>query len=113
VAGAAEITAFQEAVRRVRVDEALTAYIVSLVRATREEGDFTGGVSTRGALALSRAAQAFAFLGGRDFVTPDDIKRLFVPVTCHRVCTEWDRLEAHARTAEVLDRILTRVPVPR
>ncbi|MFC1582780.1 AAA family ATPase [Planctomycetota bacterium] len=113
VLNAGDIAAWQETVSRIRIEDALSGYIVSLVRATREEGEFITGVSTRGALSLSRAAQATAFLKGRDFVIPDDIKSLFIPVTSHRVYSEWERLESYTKTVEVLERILAKVPVPR
>jgi MoxR-like ATPase len=108
-----EIIKFQAEVKKITIDKSLTDYIISLVRATREEGDFIRGVSTRGALALSRAAQAYAFIKGRDYVVPDDIKDLFVPVNSHRVFSEWERLESYGRTVEVLERILSKVKVPR
>jgi len=113
VCQAEEIIAFQDRVKEIKVDQSLTRYIISLVRATREEGEFIRGVSTRGALALSRAAQALAFIKGRDYVTPDDIKELFIPVTSHRVYSEWERLEAYNKTVEILERILAKVKVPR
>ena len=113
VCQAEEIIAFQDKVKEVKIEQSLNNYIISLVRATREEGEFIRGVSTRGALALSRAAQAMAFIKGRDYVTPDDIKELFIPVTSHRVYSEWERLEAYNKTVEILERILSKVQVPR
>ena len=113
VCQAEEIIAFQDKVKEVKIEQSLTNYIISLVRATREEGEFIRGVSTRGALALSRAAQSMAFIKGRDYVTPDDIKELFIPVTSHRVYSEWERLEAYNKTVEILERILSKVKVPR
>jgi len=107
-----DLVSAQDAVKRVRVEPVLVEYIISLVRATREEGEFLRGVSTRGALALLRAAQARAFLRGRDYVVPDDVKELFVPVTSHRVSVEWERLESYEKTASILERILSRVSVP-
>jgi len=60
-------------------------YLLDVVHATREAETLHVGVSTRGALSLYRACQALAFIEGREFVTPDDVKRLAVPVLSHRV----------------------------
>jgi MoxR-like ATPase len=68
----------------VNVDETVRAYIVRLVAATRDQSDLLLGASPRGSLALYRASQAYAALHGRDFVLPDDIKELFLPVMAHR-----------------------------
>src|SRR4051794_33738659 len=85
VLSVAEVIGLQYAVRGVRVDEAIAAYLLEIVHATRESEDLHVGVSTRGALTLYRAAQGQALLSGRDFVVPDDIKDLAVPVLAHRV----------------------------
>jgi MoxR-like ATPase len=81
----AQVLAIQEAARGVRVDASVTDYLLALVRATRGSKLLTVGASPRGALFLSRAAQAHALLAGRDFVLPDDVKALAVPVLAHRV----------------------------
>ena len=80
-----DILALQKAVRTVRVDDAISEYMLDLVHATRESGDLHVGVSTRGALTLYRAAQGLALVSGRDYVIPDDVKTLAVPVLAHRV----------------------------
>jgi MoxR-like ATPase len=80
-----EVIRMQHAVREVRVDDAISDYLLDLVHATRESDDLTVGVSTRGALTLYRASQSLAFISGRDYVIPDDIKSLAVPVLAHRV----------------------------
>jgi len=85
---ASEVAAVQKRVRAVRIEEALRDYLLSIVHATRGNRRLRLGVSPRGAGALQRAAQAHAFLEGRDFVVPDDIKRLAVPVLAHRVLLE-------------------------
>jgi MoxR-like ATPase len=81
----AQVLAIQEAARAVRVDASVTDYLLALVRATRGSKLLTVGASPRGAIFLSRAAQAHALLAGRDFVLPDDVKALAVPVLAHRV----------------------------
>jgi MoxR-like ATPase len=85
VLSAADILTLQRAVRGVRVDDAISDYLLDLVHATRESEDLNVGVSTRGALTLYRAAQSLALVSGREFVVPDDIKQLAVPVLAHRV----------------------------
>lgn len=85
VVPAAEIVRMQARVREVRVDEAIENYIMDLADATRTHPEIEVGLSPRGSLALSVAAQARAFLAGRSFVIPDDVKALAVPVCAHRV----------------------------
>lgn len=80
-----DITRLQRAVRAVRVDDSISDYLLDIVHATRTSDDLHVGVSTRGALMLYRAAQSLAFVSGRDFVVPDDVKTLSVPVLAHRV----------------------------
>jgi MoxR-like ATPase len=80
-----EVVAMQEQVTRVRVDESLADYALELVRRTRNSEYLSLGVSPRGAQMLYRAAQAMAYLSGRSFTTPEDFKRLAVPVFSHRV----------------------------
>jgi MoxR-like ATPase len=80
-----EVLDLQREVRKVAVDESLVDYLINIVRASRETEILNLGVSPRGSLALYHAAQALAYIEGRDFVIPDDIKRLVVPVFAHRI----------------------------
>jgi MoxR-like ATPase len=81
-----DILALQRAVRNVRVDDTIADYLLDIVHATRRKGEeLHVGVSTRGALTLYRAAQSYAFVSGRDYVVPDDVKLLAIPVLAHRV----------------------------
>jgi MoxR-like ATPase len=82
---AQEVLHLQQGVRRVQVDDAITEYLLDIVHATRRSEDLHVGVSTRGALTLYRAAQSLALVSGRNYVVPDDIKSLVVPVLAHRV----------------------------
>ena len=109
-----EVVRLQDLVPEMRMDAAIVEYILDLVEATRHEEQLHLGVSPRGALALSSAAQASAVLDGRDYVTPDDVKGLFIPVCAHRVVskTYLNNGDAHA-TSRVLQAILDRVPAPR
>lgn len=80
-----DILALQEQVRRVRVDPAIADYVLDLIEATRSHPEVLLGASTRAALSLYRAAQAFAITAGRDYVVPDDVKALAEPVLAHRL----------------------------
>lgn len=83
-----DIVVLQDEVPRVKLDAALLDYILDLVEATRHHEQLHLGVSPRGALALTQASQAAARLDGRDYVTPDDVKTLFIPVCAHRVISK-------------------------
>lgn len=83
---AEELLLHQERVRQVGVSKKIAKYILDLAWASREERSFRFGFSTRGLLALKRAAQAWAYLYGRHFVIPDDVKAVFVPVAYPRLC---------------------------
>ena len=80
-----EIGELQRAAADVYVDELLESWLIDLVRATRELDEVSIGASVRGSLALERAARAWALLDGRDFVAPDDVEELFLPVLAHRI----------------------------
>lgn len=80
-----DLECIQRTVREVRLEDSVLEYLLALVRRTRTSKHLTVGVSPRGSVALSRAAQAHAFLNGRDYVLPDDVKALSVPVLAHRV----------------------------
>ncbi|MDI6874518.1 AAA family ATPase [Candidatus Solincola sp.] len=108
---AEDIPALQRKVREVTVHPDVLSYAVELVRSTREEEDFHLGSSPRGTIFLVRTAQARAFLEGRDFVTPDDVKALAVPVLAHRVIpAARSRVLSEARS--LVQGVLERVPVP-
>ncbi len=103
----------QAEVRSIRVDDSLNDYLMDIVEATRNRDDVYLGVSTRGALMLYRAAQALAYIRGRDFVTPDDIKGLARPVLGHRVLSKSYLQNGRADAGDVLiQRIVSETPVP-
>ncbi|NWF85822.1 MAG: MoxR family ATPase, partial [Bryobacteraceae bacterium] len=111
----AELLECQQAVENVRVDPALVDYLLAIVDLTRNHESLSLGVSPRGAQALYRASQSLALVEGRDYVLPDDIKRLAIPVCAHRVVVH-SRAALAARSTEASERILAeildRVPVP-
>jgi MoxR-like ATPase len=102
----------QAEARRVHVSEELLGYIVKLAEATRKHPEVALGVSPRGTQALLRAAQAYAYLQGRSYVEPDDIKRLALPVLAHRMLLQHAMRVRESRPEDVLRRILNEVEVP-
>ncbi|HXG09596.1 MAG TPA: MoxR family ATPase [Gemmataceae bacterium] len=113
VLSVAEVTALQQAVRDVRVDDSLNDYILDLIDATRSHPDVYLGGSPRAALSLYRAAQALALLAGRSYVIPDDVKRLARPVLAHRILAKTFRPGRRADVADaIIDDIVDRTPIP-
>ena len=115
VMSAADVLAVQEEVTQVRVDDTLADYALHIVRNTRENESLTLGVSPRGALMLYRAAQAMAYLDGRNFCTPEDFKTMAVPVFAHRVVVNArysSMLKKSDQAEQVLREIVESVPVP-
>lgn len=103
-----ELLALQEAVGRVAVDESLVDYMLAVVERTRSHPSLAMGVSPRGAQALFRAVQALAAVNGRDYATPDDVKRLVLPVCAHRVVVH-SRASLSSQSAEAAETILTEI----
>ncbi|MDP8936556.1 MAG: MoxR family ATPase [Actinomycetota bacterium] len=113
VAGPAELAAARAEVAAVEVEEQVQAYIVALVRATRDSPSLALGASPRGATMLLWAAKAWAWLAARPFVTPDEVKAVAKPALRHRVALR-PEVELEGGTADgVLDGVLASVPVPR
>jgi MoxR-like ATPase len=113
VAGPEHLQAARQSVRDVRVEPRVQAYIVALARATRESPSFTLGVSPRGSTMVLHAAKAWAWVAGREFVTPDDVKLIALPTLRHRVQLR-PEVELEGATADgVLSGLLSAVPVPR
>jgi MoxR-like ATPase len=112
---AADVLEMQDAVKQVHVDESLVSYTLAIVRKTRESEHFSLGVSPRGSQMLYRAAQATAFLDGRNFCTPEDFKPLVIPVLAHRVVVNAlysSILKKSEQAEQVMQEILESVPVP-
>jgi MoxR-like ATPase len=113
VAGAADLDVARAAVQAVQAAPEVLGYIVDLARATRSSPSLSLGASPRGATALLAAAKAWAWLSGRDYVTPDDVKALARPTLRHRVAVR-PEAEMEGVTADgVLESVLASVPVPR
>jgi MoxR-like ATPase len=113
VLGAADVTSLQEAVRQVRVEDSLADYLLDLVEATRRHAGVYLGGSTRASLYLYRAAQALALAQGRDYVVPDDVKRLAIPVLAHRILPRAARHGGGGDAAdEIIAEVVTQTPLP-
>jgi len=113
VAGPPELAGAREAARRVHIAPEVTGYIVDICRATRMSPSLRLGVSPRGATALLATSRAWAWLSGRDYVTPDDVKALAGPTFRHRIQLR-PEVELDGATPDgVLQGVLTSVPVPR
>ena len=113
VAGVADLEAGAAAVRRVAVAPEVVGYIVDLARATRTSPSLALGVSPRGATALMATARAWAWLNGRSFVTPDDVKALAKATLAHRLTLKPEAELEGTGVDAVLDSALASVPVPR
>ncbi len=115
VMDAEDVLALQEQVRRVRVEDSLLDYALEIVERTRQREQLTLGVSPRGSVMLYRAAQALAFLEGRDFCLPDDFKRLVIPVFAHRIVVNTRYLATQKKSEQaeaILHEIIDSTPVP-
>ena len=108
----AELLAFREATRTIRVGDEVAGYLVALVRRSRSHPDLRLGASPRASVALYRASQAWAFLEGRGFVMPDDVITVAPAVLAHRILLDVDRELRGATTRAVVDELLADVPVP-
>ncbi len=108
-----EILALQAAVIGVRIEDSVGEYLLRLVRGTRAHPSIALGVSMRGALQLARLARAWALLAGRDYVLPDDLKVLAVPVLAHRLVPDTRARYAGADRRGIVEDIVASTPLPR
>jgi MoxR-like ATPase len=110
-----EVIDLQERVEKVRLDESLLGYLLAIVTATRESDQLALGVSTRGAMALHKAAKALALVRNRDYCLPDDIKELAPAVLSHRVildASRGSRRNSSEEAEQIIRDIVESVPVP-
>jgi MoxR-like ATPase len=111
----AQVLALQERVERVHADAAIVDDLMAIVQATRAEPRLRAGASTRAAIGLFRAARGYALVEGRDFLAPDDVRRLVVPCLAHRLLPAGASSptgEAYDESVAVLEGIMDAVPVP-
>lgn len=108
-----EFDACREEIKNVHISDDVADYIIRLVQATREDERIRLGVSPRGTATLARAAQTYAAMEGRDFVLPDDIKALAVPVLAHRILSaSQSSLRLGDSKEDIIRYLLTKVPAP-
>ena len=115
VVSGADVLEMQRAVTQIRVDDSLVRYALAIVAQTRDSAQFSLGVSPRGSQMLYRAAQASAFLNGRNFYVPDDFKPLVVPVFAHRVVVNGNSSSTQKKSEQAeqaIREIVENVPVP-
>jgi MoxR-like ATPase len=108
-----QVIEMQKQVRGVRVDAAVADYIVRLVGCTREDVRLRLGISPRGSLALYRTAQATALMSGRDFVVPEDVRGLAVPVLAHRIVADTKAKYGGLRNEQIILDAMEKTAVPR
>ncbi|MDX1357416.1 MAG: MoxR family ATPase [Clostridia bacterium] len=113
VATGDDILEVQEAMNKVSVSDDIKRYIIDIVEATRNSSRLALGLSPRGSLALMRGARAFAAIKGRDFVTPEDVKAVCVPVSAHRIMLKGHALSSGTTgTVSAMEEILASVKAP-
>ncbi len=115
VLDADELREMQVRVGSIHVSESLVEYLMTIVQTTRTHAEVALGVSTRGALTYFRACQALAMVGGRDFVIPEDIKRLAGPVLSHRILMKDRRMSRgeYSPESRFIQKIVSEIAVPR
>lgn len=107
-----DIAMIKNAVTEVEMASEISRYAVALVAATRKSPLVSLGASPRASLALMRVSKAFAFLSGRDYVTPEDVAAVYKPVTAHRITPSQDARYERLSNEDVLDRVMREVEVP-
>jgi MoxR-like ATPase len=107
------LLALQQVAARQRVDESVVDYAVRIVRGSREWSGFATGAGSRAAIALIRAARVVAMIDGRDFVTPDDVKRMALPALRHRVALTPDAMLEGRKPDDLLTALIASVAAPR
>ncbi|WP_075980519.1 AAA family ATPase [Bacillus massilinigeriensis] len=107
-----ELIALQHLIKEVHVDDTIKRYIVDIANQTRGHGNIYLGASPRGSIALMKAAQAYAYMYGRDYCIPDDIQRLAPAVFSHRMILKSEAKFEGITAEDIIQRIISRVPVP-
>ncbi len=107
-----DILKLQNSIKNIHVDDKIMKYIVDIVSSTRNHEDISLGASPRGSLSLLRASQAWAFYNNRDFVIPDDVKKLAVPVLTHRLMLKQETKLKKITNNDIVNTILSETTVP-
>lgn len=112
VVDSSEIINMQNEVREIYVDKTINDYIVEIVRETRNHPDVTLGASPRGSLSLFRASQGWAYYQNRDFVVPDDVKKMVYPVLSHRLLLKQEARLKQISPEDIIQSIVNKIDVP-
>lgn len=107
-----EVIAMQDGVRRIRVTDQVKRYIVKIVGSTRDDRNTVLGISPRGSIALYKAAKAFAYIYGREYATPDDVKKIAASVLAHRIILSPQGKTAYGTSEGYVEHILSENDVP-
>ncbi|HQP10415.1 MAG TPA: MoxR family ATPase, partial [Candidatus Omnitrophota bacterium] len=113
VASLDELNTLRESVDHVKIEPSISEYLLQIVMATRNHPHVRLGVSTRGTLLYARIARALAILEGRDYVIPEDIKKLAIPVMSHRMILNTKAQYSGLSSSHIIQEILERERVPR
>lgn len=112
VTSARDLVAMQQSLEFVTVEDSVAEYMVALVGATRNHPQLQVGSSPRGSLALLLVSRALAVIAGRDFVTPDDVRSIAIPVLSHRVSLQPELWMRNTNPADVIAKVIEKVPAP-
>ena len=113
IATTADIVQFQQDVKKVYVADSIRHYIIDILDSLRHHQDISRGPSPRGGITLYRGSRAFAFIQRRDFVIPDDVKRLLIPALCHRIRVTTEAEMENVTPEAIINKVTTEVPVPK
>jgi len=108
-----EVLQMQKAVEEIHIDQVVERYVVEIVHGTRTHQDVEIGASPRGSLAIMKLSKAKAWLNGRGYVIPDDVKAIAVPALSHRLILKPEQWLRGGKTAAIVQEILRKVPVPK
>ena len=103
----------QQEVKKVYIADSIRHYIIDIIDSLRHQPDLSLGPSPRGSIALFRGSRALAFTQGRDFVIPDDVKRLLIPALCHRLRISAEAEMENVTSEAIINQVATEVPVPK
>lgn len=107
-----DIRVLQKAILEVKIHPFVAEYIVRIAKESRKENQIALGISPRGSLAIARVAKAWAYYMGRDYVTPDDVKKILIPVCSHRITPRAEAKYENISTADILNSMLKKISVP-
>ncbi len=113
VATPADIIQLQQEVKKVYIADSIRSYIIDILDSLRHHPDLSLGPSPRGGIALFKGSRALAFIRGRDFVIPDDVKGLLIPALCHRLRISAEAEMENITPEAIINKIATEVPIPR